>query len=297
MTIDKSISESAINANERAVIEKYNFDVSTDGNRFVVTDSAYRKANRGKGGKYVGGNIELLLVEAVEQHKTLDLVASAPSDKVKPNGSQKPGVVKKAAVSASSTGNSDSAKVTTTQTSTDASRPQSTPGLEPDATFTGRLTSKQQNLVSVYHLTVTRASDEWVVDDEAVRKHYAFKDASKKGNYGGADLDKLLEVAIGVHETMIAEKSGATNGKKKAAAGKADSKQEKPAKEPKERKDSRYTRAAKILVKQPGLDDKKLARLADMSESTAGHCLDAWKSITAVLVANGWLDSKHLQTK
>jgi hypothetical protein len=55
------------------------------------------------------------------------------------------------------------------------------------------------------------------------------------------------------------------------------------------RKDNRYLRAAKVIVNQLDIDVESLAIAADMSEPTAGHCLEAWKGVTAALIAKGWL--------
>ena len=80
--IDPNIDASAINASERAVIESYDFELRREGDRFVVIDLAFRKANRGKGGRHIGGNLSLLLTAAITQRKSLDVAVKAPSDKV-----------------------------------------------------------------------------------------------------------------------------------------------------------------------------------------------------------------------
>lgn len=91
MAIDQSISPSAINANELAIIEKYGFDVKDDSGYLVVIDPTYRKANGGKGGRYGGqnggfggGNIGGMLAAAVKNRQALEGAAKAPSDKPKP---------------------------------------------------------------------------------------------------------------------------------------------------------------------------------------------------------------------
>jgi hypothetical protein len=60
-------------------------------------------------------------------------------------------------------------------------------------------------------------------------------------------------------------------------------------------KKSRYLRAGRILVglSDPGsIDHAKLAAQADMSESTAGHCVGAFLDISQVLREAGLL-RKH----
>lgn len=47
---------------------------------------------------------------------------------------------------------------------------------------------------------------------------------------------------------------------------------------------NRYLRAGRIIVDQLTIDDKKLSKAAEMSVSTAGHCLDAWQGIVATLL-------------
>ncbi len=81
-SVSNKISESAINTDERAVIEKYGFNVGAEGSHFVLTDPEYRKQNKGKGGRHEGGNISILLNAAVAQRKSLEQSAKAPSDQV-----------------------------------------------------------------------------------------------------------------------------------------------------------------------------------------------------------------------
>jgi hypothetical protein len=59
----------------------------------------------------------------------------------------------------------------------------------------------------------------------------------------------------------------------------------------KDRKPNRYMRAARIIAKNPTIDVKDLAKKAEMTVSTAGHCLDAWEGIVGVLNEIGWLTS------
>lgn len=47
---------------------------------------------------------------------------------------------------------------------------------------------------------------------------------------------------------------------------------------------NRYLRAGRIIVDQLTIDDKKLSKAAEMSVSTAGHCLDAWQGIVTTLL-------------
>jgi hypothetical protein len=75
--------------------------------------------------------------------------------------------------------------------------------------------------------------------------------------------------------------------KQKAVPAKADPKVKgkTPAPE-KEKRDNRYLRAAKIIIslgESEGCDPIYLAMKADMSQSTAGHCIEAFRGVTTAL--------------
>lgn len=79
--IDPQI-EQALSKGDRAVVEKYGFEVRKDGGLITLTDPVVRKANRGKGGHYTGIRVVELLESAVAQRRAADKSMKAPSDKV-----------------------------------------------------------------------------------------------------------------------------------------------------------------------------------------------------------------------
>jgi hypothetical protein len=80
----------------------------------------------------------------------------------------------------------------------------------------------------------------------------------------------------------------ATKQKAKTPAkgnGKAKGKAATPAPET-EKRDNRYLRASRAILaagESEGLDPIYLAMKADMSQSTAGHCIEAYKGVCAAL--------------
>jgi hypothetical protein len=52
---------------------------------------------------------------------------------------------------------------------------------------------------------------------------------------------------------------------------------------------NRYTRSAMIIVSSLSIEAAALSKQADMSLSTARHCLEAWHGITALLKQSGHL--------
>ena len=54
-------------------------------------------------------------------------------------------------------------------------------------------------------------------------------------------------------------------------------------------RENRYTRSAKIIVGNLTIDVPTLSAQAEMSTSTARHCLEAWHAITVVLKDRGAL--------
>jgi hypothetical protein len=69
---------------------------------------------------------------------------------------------------------------------------------------------------------------------------------------------------------------------------KAKEKAEQKTKEP-EREGNRYVRATRVLAQDDTIDVKTLADRAHMSETTAGHCKEAWDAVIAALVEVGRL--------
>jgi len=53
--------------------------------------------------------------------------------------------------------------------------------------------------------------------------------------------------------------------------------------EPEAPRENRYSRSAKIMS-NPTIDAQALSKQAEMSLSTARHCLEAWHGITGVLI-------------
>ncbi len=86
--IDPNIS---IDDNEKAVINKYGFELRDKEGHYELVDPVYRKANRGKGGKHSGGNLPILLQAAVAERRAFDeSVVSAPPIPPKQPKAKKP---------------------------------------------------------------------------------------------------------------------------------------------------------------------------------------------------------------
>ena len=269
--IDESIL-GAINANEKAVIEKYGFEVRDENGHFALLDKVVRKASRGKGGRHVGGNLELLLRAAVSERKAHDDNAGAPSDKPK--------------TKVAGNGN---VPETDTKPKTPAAPKLGAPDGVPAASSDP--TDDQRTTISRYGFTAEPAKgNTWEIIDPVVAKYYAFRDASKKGKYVG-ELAVALGQAIEVRSQYEAEIAAPKNGKGKKTRATLDNgadkpaakgKKEKPAKAPKERKDNRYLRAFRVIAAKPDVTAELLAKQADMSVSMAGNCLVAWASAMQV---------------
>ena len=253
-----------ISTDHQAVVDKYGFEASfAEDGSFVVVDAAYRRANGGKGGRYVGKDVDATLTSAVTNHKAMTQTAKAPSNETSLAW---------------------------------------TPAV---------LTPQQKAATTKYGFVMTDDFGKVTITDPVVAK---FKDASKKGVYTAATVAEALDAAIAVRkeyeaslvkpdkkaaakaETKVAAtpKPVAESRQKKAATVKADD--EKPAetknakkekakkeKEPRPAKDNRYMRASRIIAANPSITADQLAKEATMSKSTAGHCLEAWKGVTAVL--------------
>jgi len=104
------------------------------------------------------------------------------------------------------------------------------------------LTQAQQAIVTKYNLKVDEANGQFHVEDEAVRKHFAFSDASR-GRHSAKELDDALMAIVTDHKAMdqalATKKNGNGNGnghKSKAEAGVTDAVPEtdaKPKRQPK----------------------------------------------------------------
>lgn len=264
--IDKSVSDSAINADERAVVEKYNFNLSAGtGGHFVLVDPEYRRQNKGKGGRHEGGNLSILLTAAVAQHKTLEQASKAPSDQVDKQAARAKTNPPKTKVSGA--GNIPE---------TDEH-----PGLVVTSLQTGKTTVIQPPGTVAPKTPVSAALTD--VDD----KTQVTAPAPVKRTERVRDATPTTETSDELEARLKAAK------KAKAKEPKAEKKAKAPKPE-KERKDNRYLRAARLIAKKPSITAEQLAEKADMSESTAGHCIDAWRGVTAALLEKGWLSPEHL---
>jgi hypothetical protein len=57
--------------------------------------------------------------------------------------------------------------------------------------------------------------------------------------------------------------------------------------EPEAPRENRYSRSAKVIASNLTIDVQALSEQAEMSTSTARHCLEAWNGITQVLLQRG----------
>jgi hypothetical protein len=250
-------NEGVLSDNERAVIVNYDFEVRDDHGQFALVDPVVRKANRGKGARYVGGNLEVLLQQAVSARKAHDAsMAAAPPPAKKGSGDKKKleaaaavGAIDTAAVEQPTP--LEAAIADTVEEPQDTSPIAETESAATDTAETVPSADDVQDTISVEAEPSNEPADEIEVEE----------------------LD----------DTGKRERKGKKNRvKKERAAG-------------------RYTRAAQFIVndltlipddrrnKQWGDKQARLAKLADMSDNTAGHCLEAWVDICRVLEQKGWL--------
>lgn len=238
--IDPKISETSLDDGARAVIEKYGFEVRDNGGHFEVLDPIVRKANRGKGGKHSGGNIDICLSAAVSERQAHEkAVAAAPPVAPKKGG--------KAATKA-------------VEAPPPASEPEAAPEPENNVVYLDSAGSP--------------------VADHVVNSDPEPEDALPAEDLPEVVIEDLPEDFVPGNEIEVDEENIDNTGKR----AKKSKKEEKGP-----RKDNRYLRASKIIVEQLDIDAETLADLADMSEATAGHCLEAWKGVTAACIAKGWL--------
>ena len=243
--IDDSISPSAIDANERAVIEKYAFELRSEGDRFVLLDPIIRRANRGKGGRHIGGNLGVLLTAAVTERRAHEANAKAPSDKTdkqRARGRTNPPAAKI----------DEPVDAAAEPTAEPTAEPALNPVSEPD----DGMTADQRAIVARYGFEVTSTGDGMhSVRDPVVAKFYAFKDASKNGKYVGVIAEALATAvqARDEHEARLAAGNGrgkarSTSAKKTAKTTAEESKTPAPAASVRRRAEGKYTQAVRLIL-------------------------------------------------
>lgn len=265
--IHPDIAESAIDANERAIIEKYGLRVEQDGDRFSVVDSVVRKAKRGKGGRYTGGNLTELLRAAVSEHQACNASADAPSDK------------KTAKVN--SKGNIP----------------------ETDSTPAHRLFDKNDPTLST-PLVGNMPSEG---QPQLERAFAVLAGADATNDHIAADPEPALETSSersADAPTSETEPTTTDDGQRTEDEKGATKKKPKRQRVPAAPRDSRYLRAVRVIADNLEMVDgvagkhgkdmlpyqQKLHPLVEgISIASAGHILEAWRDITAVLVERGWL--------
>jgi len=278
MSIDPTISASAISEVERAIIDQYGFDLKDDTGHFVLIDPTCKKAKqRYKFGP--GGNLSLLLRAAMDNHDQHKRAQILP--KVEPIADAENDTSQKCVASSEAHETSDACVDTSSVSSQIPDAPEPPPY---------DFTAEQNATIAKYGFVVTSnpLSDNIVIEDPAVTKFYAFKNASKKGRYVGSYLDELLNQAVVIHEEMLAEqagggKNGNGNGKKTATKAAGKQKADKPAKPLKVKKDNRYLRAFRVIIADPNITADSVAKKANMSISMANACIAAWQAAVAVM--------------
>ncbi len=162
------------------------------------------------------------------------------------------------------------------------------------------VTDNEKAVISKYGFEVRDEFGAYVLIDKVVVKDRGPKAgryiAKWEAGKEHAALETLLKGAVAYRKEKYPETDGNVpdakpNGKasgKTAKKAKAEKKAKEP-KAPKERKDNRYLRATKIIVDKTTINAEDLAKAASMSKSTASHCLEAWKGVTAVLLEKKWL--------
>lgn len=266
--IDPAISATAINKNQKAVIEKYNFSLHSNFGQFELTDAVIRKANRGKGGKHTGGNLDILLAAAVNERKALDASLAAPSDQVT-----------NAAVRAK------------TNPPKKAKTPKS---LDENAAAVlgdsrGPRPVDMKSLDEVRTLAGADATNDHVAADETAPVKDAEGDAPAHENDPAHD-DTSKRTKRAQRASLSQETSTKPERKPRV----------KKVKEPKVRKDNRYLRTARIVAEdltflptsskdREACKKRLAAAVGDISPASAGHFFEAWMGITAILTAKGWL--------
>lgn len=256
--IESNVPADAISANERAVIEKYGFEVSTTTRpgEFRVVDPVVRDANGGKYGAMSGTVMQTLLVEMVKARKTHEEAASKkPGKKAQP---------KKAV----------SERVVAVK-------------LPADGVL---VNANDEPPLPLDNPPADKPADEPVQKPVAATKSKPVAKTAPVEKPADKPLEKTVAPPAEIADPVIDN-----TGKREKASKKA--------KEPKERKDSRYLRASKIIADNLDIvtsakgrrstkwlpQQQKLAKLAEMSDSTAGHCIEAWNGVCEVLAAHGWL--------
>ena len=265
-------SDVSLTANEEAVVNKYGFDVKTEAGLFLLTDPVVRKANRGKGGRHQGGDLNLLLTAAVKERQAHDDSVSKVPLPEKANGAaptaydkaQKreehnvKSLEKALGVSASPTDVDPQPETKQPETAADVNdnTPETMPPAEEKPAEEPPKAKPEEKTSTPTKAGKGKAKAATPKAEPTPTK----PDAPPPAELSDVELDET---------------------------GKREKKSKKREKTP--RKDNRYLRAAKIIAGRLDIDDKELSKQASMSAATAGHCLEAWKGITAVLIEKGWL--------
>ena len=281
MPFDQTISDSAISAADRNVVEKYGFDVKDKDGKFMVFDPQ-RKAH-GRPVKYgPGSNLSLLLIAAVEYHdKAMSRKHGASSGNAQASNSNESVDDDNNAEPTTSSETGDGVASETSENTSEVTRVYR----EWDA-----LIAPFTDVTAKYGLMITRAligggDLAFQVEDPAVAKFYAFKDASKKGKYVGPDLDKLIAEAVAIHDGMLAEQ-GVPGLHDTEGVGEKPAANNKPASQKKTRKDNRYLRAFRVLAAGymgDGVTHTEVASKGQLSGSSILYCVEAWEAAIKVL--------------
>lgn len=251
--IDSSISETVLDANQRAVIEKYGFEMRDKGGQFELTDPIVRKTNRGKGGKHMNGDADTVLSAAVAERQAHDkAVAAAPPVAPKGKGKAATKADAPAQTEVQPEPEQQPEPETTVYLDSDG-KPQREPDPQPEGTL--------------LEVDLPGRSED--------------VDTNESGNLSPQD-EQLAEGVVNQPGNEIeVDETDLDNSGKRAKKSKKEEKGP--------RKDNRYLRAAKIIVTDLEIDAEQLAGKADMSEATAGHCLEAWRGVVAELLEQGWI--------
>lgn len=250
MTISPSISPSAVNDAERATVEKFGFRLEDDNGQFDLVDPVVRKAERGRGGRYKGGNLELLLKAAVSQREAHDKAASVPSDeKPRSKASKQKTTVGEAAGSDATAlimtpGTTDAGSNAVDVTPKDAERTAGNDVKDGATNDTPKATTRKPR-------TAPATGNDNNKDAKAETPKRTTKPKEPK--------DRKLNRYVRAARVIVADMSlveGLT-----------------------------FPHSDKTW----GPRQAKMFGPADMSKASAGHCLEAWVGITSVLIEKGWL--------
>ena len=219
MTIDyETVSKTAINASEVAVIDKYGFELKGEQSDFVLIDPLVRRAKRSKGGKHIGTNLTSLLERAVTERRALKVLPLSVGQEVAPaadGDTGEPPAADALILSAPDARTRDESRACNDDAPIDEHRatraqnaPESTPAStfappEPDAHVSKRLTGpllkhgyKRQKERSPDGYFVYSRGDEVIhvgsgKNERAYLMGWRLAGAEQHG-YGGPDLEKYL---------------------------------------------------------------------------------------------------------